>query len=175
MHARPATDADIGAIADLAARTFALACPPGTPQADIDRHIATQLNAERFGDLMGTASFFVVDSPDGGVCGYAMLADEPPPVPGPWRNPAELRRIYVDGDLHGRGVAAMLMRACLDEAGAQGRDWIWLGTNVNNERALRFYEKAGFAVVGERDFTVGTTVEHDYVLARELPGHTVGE
>lgn len=171
MNARLATEADISAIADLAARTFALACPPSTPQADIDTHIRVQLSEQSFADLMATATFFVIDAPVG-VCGYAMLAADPPPVAGPWRNAAELRRIYVDEHLHGQGLSEALMSACLHAAEVAGHDWIWLATNIQNRRARRFYEKSGFAVVGDRTFTVGGSVEHDYVLARAL-GNTV--
>lgn len=172
MDARPAAAADVEAIADLAARTFALACPPSTPQEAIDTHIAEQLNPQKFAEHMATAQFFVIDDPAGGVCGYAMLADDPPPVPGPWRNPGELRRIYVDEHMHGQGLAEELVRACLQAAERAGRDWVWLGTNVHNVRALRFYQKSGFAIVGERTFNVGGSVEHDHVLAVEL-GNTV--
>jgi ribosomal protein S18 acetylase RimI-like enzyme len=39
--------------------------------------------------------------------------------------------------------------------------------NEENARAIRFYEKHGFAKVGRKHFTVGGRVEDDWVL--ELP------
>ena len=67
------------------------------------------------------------------------------------------------------------MRLALQQAvaagAAGGHDWIWLGTNQGNERALRFYRKHGFGIIGRRTFEVGPVVEVDFVLAR--PVHTV--
>jgi tRNA (guanine37-N1)-methyltransferase len=41
-----ATPGDIAEVADLAARTFPLACPPGTTQSEIDDHVATHLSVD---------------------------------------------------------------------------------------------------------------------------------
>lgn len=164
---RPATPADAEAIARLAARTFPLACPDHTTPRAIATHIATELNADRFREHMASAQFLVVD---GGaeVIGYVMLTTEPPPIETPWRNPLELRRIYVDQAEHGSGTASALMRASLHAAAAGGHDWIWLGTNEQNHRAMRFYEKFDFRIVGQRTFCVADSVESDYVMARTV-------
>ncbi|MET3975859.1 GNAT family N-acetyltransferase [Cellulosimicrobium sp. 4261] len=45
---RRATTADAVALADLAAITFPLACPPGTSPDAIAEHVATQLSPDRF-------------------------------------------------------------------------------------------------------------------------------
>lgn len=45
---RRATPADAAALADLAALTFPLACPPGTSPDAIAEHVATQLSPDRF-------------------------------------------------------------------------------------------------------------------------------
>ena len=97
-----------------------------------------------------------------------MIAHDPPPIDNDWSNPAELRRIYVDADRHSTGVAAELMQASLDVVRHTGHDWIWLGTNEANTRAVRFYEKYGFRIVGKRTFCVADSIECDHVLARPV-------
>ncbi len=162
---RRATPDDADAIARLAARTFADACPPHTPQEAIAAHIATELTAERFRALMPGARFFVVDSDDGDeVCGYLMLAFDAPPIATDWVHPLELRRIYVD--VPGSGVAGALMATAIEQA--RGHDVIWLGTNQLNARAIRFYTKHGFEIMGKRTFVVGGVEEADYVMARTV-------
>lgn len=160
---RPATPADAEALARLAARTFASACPPHTPPDAIEAHIATELSAQRFLEHMSHARFYVVDEGQE-LSGYLMLAFDDPPIPTAWTNPIELRRIYVD--VPGGGVAGALMRTALEQA--RGHDVIWLGTNRLNARAIRFYRKHGFAIVGNRTFTVGGVAEADYVMARTV-------
>jgi diamine N-acetyltransferase len=161
---RPATPADAEAIARLAARTFPNACPPQTPQAAIDAYIATELTPHRFREHFEHARLFVVDGEADEVVGYLMLALDPPPIPTDWVNPIELKRIYVD--VPGSGVAASLMTTALEQS--LGHDVIWLGTNQLNARAIRFYAKHGFRIVGNRTFVVGGVEEADFVMARTV-------
>ncbi len=165
---REATLDDAPAIARLAARTFHLACPPTTSAEAIAAHIRDELNAERFAEHMVASDFFVVDAGDGEVCGYVMIAHDPPPIDQDWSNPVELRRIYVDTDRHSSGVAVELMDTSLAFAAERGHDWIWLGTNEANDRAVRFYEKFGFRIVGKRSFCVADSIECDHVMARPV-------
>lgn len=171
VRVRRANTDDAAAISRLAARTFALACPPTTSEADIAAHIANELNEQRFRELMAQAEFHVVDA-EGEVCGYIMVVQNPPPIDTAWQRPLELRRFYVDADQQGRGIADALMDTAISVAVQLGSDWIWLGTNVHNQRAIRFYRKHGFEIVGERTFTVGDSLESDHLLAR--PANTVG-
>lgn len=160
---RPATPGDAQALSRLAGRTFANACPPHTPAAAIVAHIASHLTPQQFLADMALTRIFVVDA-GGELSGYLMLAFGSPPIATTWRDPIELRRIYVDDP--GSGVAAALMATALEQA--RGHDVIWLGTNQLNDRAIRFYTKHGFAIVGNRTFMVGGVEEADYVMARTV-------
>jgi ribosomal protein S18 acetylase RimI-like enzyme len=116
---------------------------------------------------MADAEFYVIDGPDR-LRGYTMLAFDPPPLEGDWRRPLEVKRIYVEPASHGTGLAQELMDVAVQRARQGGHDWIWLGTNEQNERALAFYSRAGFQVVGRRTFSVAHSIECDFVLARRL-------
>lgn len=167
---RAAEKADAAALALLAARTFPLACPPGVPAADIVGHVDQELSAAKFTEHLaepGTELHVAESAAD--LIGYTMLvqtAAGAPPLPG--RRPMELRRIYVDPQWHGAGVAAALMADAVRRSAALDFDCIWLGTNQGNERAIAFYRKQGFDVMGTRTFQVGCSVQCDYVLARPV-------
>jgi GNAT superfamily N-acetyltransferase len=79
---------------------------------------------------------------------------------------AEIQRLYVDAKWHGKGVAHALMDSLLDAAVAGGADAVWLGVWERNPRAISFYAKRGFSVVGEHVFVVGSDSQRDLVLAR---------
>ncbi len=168
---REAGVADVCALSRLAARAFPAACPPGLAAADVAAYIRTELTEARFGAHLAEHVLLVVDDPDapGELLGYSMLCLVDPPVPVPGRDPIELKRIYADPAAIGTGVGAALMRASLRRAAEMGRASVWLGTNQTNQRAIRFYQRFGFQIVGERLFQVGGTTEADFVLARELP------
>jgi tRNA (guanine37-N1)-methyltransferase len=81
----------------------------------------------------------------------------------------ELSKFYTRAAAHGTGVAPPLMAATLEAASTSGARSAWLGVNEENARAIRFYQKHGFAKVGRKHFNVGGRIEDDWVLERPLP------
>lgn len=72
-------------------------------------------------------------------------ADESPQVP---CGAAVLRSIGVLPSVRGAGVAASLLQAFEGVARSKGVDQVFLTTDeMNNERAQRFYERAGYRLV----------------------------
>ncbi|WP_425560140.1 GNAT family N-acetyltransferase [Kineococcus glutinatus] len=60
---------------------------------------------------------------------------------------AELKRMYVDPDARGTGVAAALLRALEDAARQRGVHELLLETGVLQPDAMRFYAREGYAPV----------------------------
>jgi ribosomal protein S18 acetylase RimI-like enzyme len=169
-----AVDADVPALADVAARTFPLACPPRVTQRDIADFISENLSAGRFTDYLADHDRVVlVARSDDRILGYAMLirgvADDPDVARAvPLRPAIELSKMYVAPDHHGAGVSPALMSAALDASAGLGAACVWLGVNQDNQRAQRFYAKHGFATRGTKTFRLGGHVENDYVMVRAL-------
>jgi len=154
---------DAAELADVAARTFPLACPPAIAEEDIASFVDTNLSAEHFAEYLADPRRAILTAArDGRILGYAMLvrdADD---------DTAELSKIYVLPDHHGAGASAALMDLSVATAEGWGVRRLWLGVNQGNERAQRFYLKHGFTVNGTRTFQVGARRENDYVMVREL-------
>jgi GNAT superfamily N-acetyltransferase len=171
---RRAGSHDANLLHDLAARTFALACPPETTQSDIDAFIALHLSRERFaGYLADPGRVLLIADHDDQPIGYSML------IRGPIADPdvaavvdettsIELSKFYLMPERHGSGAAAALMAATLDEAARTGAKSCWLGVNQLNVRAAKFYTKQGFEIVGEKHFQVGEVLHDDHVRVRPL-------
>lgn len=173
---RPATPDDAAELHDVAARTFALACPPGTTQADVDDFVGRHLSAERFIDYLKDDRRILLLAEDdaGAAAGYAMLVGGPITDEDVLRviDPAvsvELSKFYVLRDRHGSGLAGQLMGATLEAAATTGSLVCWLGVNQENQRAARFYDKSGFTIRGTKRFKVGDQWHNDHIRARELP------
>jgi diamine N-acetyltransferase len=175
ISVRLATLADVAELHDVAARTFMLACPPGTTQADVDAFVGQHLSAERFAEYLADADrILLLAESDGEPVGYAMLvrgeisdADVRKVVDA--QRSVELSKFYVLADRHGSGVAGPLMTATLQAAAAAGAETCWLGVNQLNARANRFYEKYGFTPAGTKRFLVGDQWHDDYIRTRPLP------
>ncbi|MDY6999914.1 MAG: GNAT family N-acetyltransferase, partial [Actinomycetota bacterium] len=162
--AGPAQAADL---ADVAALTFPLACPPSATQADIASFIAEHLSAKRFADYLSDPDRTVLAARlHGRIIGYAMMIRGLPGDPDVERavtlRPAvELSKMYVLPEGHGAGVSAALMAAALAHAAGLGAVCVWLGVNQQNRRAQRFYAKHGFTVAGTKTFRLGEDIEND--------------
>ena len=171
---RPARAAEAGALHELAALTFPLACPPSTTDAAKAAFINQHLSRTAFECYLADPHRLVLVAERGvELAGYAMLVHGEPVDPDVaavvrHRPTAELSKLYVHPDLHGGGVASALVERALHAAAAKGAVSVWLGVNIHNARANRFYEKAGFPIVGTKGFTVGDVVEDDFVRERQL-------
>ena len=171
---RKATADDAGPLAELAAITFPLACPPESRPEDIAAHLANTLSEASFREYLADPDVTVLVIDAGGTLrGYSLLLDrrtEDPDVAGVLdATPStELSKCYVHPDHHGLGAAAELMQASITAAAGTGARGLWLGVNSQNARAIRFYEKSGFRKVGTKSFRLGNTVEHDFVMERPV-------
>nr|WP_245529045.1 GNAT family N-acetyltransferase [Beutenbergia cavernae] len=172
---RAAASTDAAALADLAAATFPLACPPDTTLGSARAFVAEHLSAERFSAYLRDPDRTVLVAEDAtGLVGYTMLvAGEPYDAHVAElvidRPTIELSKCYALPRMHGTGTSRLLIDASLDAARSGGARSVWLGVNQQNARARAFYAKAGFDVVGTKTFQVGERLEDDYVLVRQLP------
>ncbi len=82
--------------------------------------------------------------------------------------PAELTRLYVVSEWHGRGVARLLMQDALDTAAREGCDVLWLGVWEHNPKAMAFYRKFGLEIVGTHAFMLGQDRQRDLVMSVKL-------
>jgi ribosomal protein S18 acetylase RimI-like enzyme len=60
------------------------------------------------------------------------------------------------------------MAACIDATRARGAARLWLGVWERNARAIRFYQKHGFADIGTQVFRLGTDLQTDRVMSRSV-------
>ena len=174
VEVRRADPADSAVLAEVAAATFALACPPHVTRQAIATFVADVLSPSCFeGYLADPERDLFVSVEDGTTTGYAMVVNGEPADPDvraalTLRPTAELSKIYVLPDHHGAGTSRLLMEAAIEAARTRGATAVWLGVNQENERAQKFYAKSGFARVGTKRFLVGDRYEDDYVFERAL-------
>lgn len=166
---RQAEERDAAALAELADRTFRDTFARMNRAEDIELHCRNS-----YGESIQTAEIrdptrttllcHVGDS----LIAYGQLRWGSAPSCVVARRPAEIQRLYVDAPWHGKGAAHAVMASLLDSAVAGSADVIWLGVWEKNPRAIAFYAKSGFAVVGEHVFVVGKDSQRDLVLAKRL-------
>jgi ribosomal protein S18 acetylase RimI-like enzyme len=180
VRLRPATATDAAALALIGAATFLEAYTWMLPVADILAFTASAHSAEAYAHYLAqpsTGITLAVTGQDVPV-GYAMLVTPELPEFDVRHGDTELKRIYllskfrkpateVEGHPGLRASQALLASAIAD-ARRMGSTRLLLGTNDNNQRAMAFYQREGFTIVGKRTFTVGAQVCSDFIFAKEL-------
>jgi len=169
---RTAVPGDADTLAALAERTFRDTFADDNAPDDIAAYVSEAFSRARIRtELSDDANTFLLAFIDGEdePAGYAKLrtGSGDPSVAG--LAPVELQRLYVTRSTIGRGVGAALMQASLDTARRAGHRTIWLGVWERNPRAIAFYEQWEFAKVGAHEFTLGSDVQTDLIMARTLP------
>lgn len=82
---------------------------------------------------------------------------------------AEIHRLYVAQDMHGRGVGRALLNFAEEKAKAEwGVKYLWLGVWEHNEKARRLYERQGYEKCGEHAFDIGTERQTDWVMVKRF-------
>jgi GNAT superfamily N-acetyltransferase len=160
---------DAVALAELGARTFSDTFLADNDPADIAAFLADTFSLEKqAAELADAATSYLVAEHDGALVGYAMLHRGAAPDCVEAKAPIEIARIYVARAQLGRGTGAALMAQCVEDARIAGHDAIWLGVWERNARAIHFYERWGFRVVGQHVFVVGKDPQNDLLLRRSL-------
>lgn len=175
IEVRAAVWGDAGLLAKLGRETFDEAFADLINDRDLssfaDKRFGLRQQTKELGEP-GT-TFFIAWH-DGRIAGYARLCESVPPPCIASTRVVELERLYLFTRWYGQGVAQALMDACLAEACKKNFDVIWLDVWDENQRALAFYRKYLFRLVGERPYVVGAAEQRHLLMCRRLeyaPGH----
>jgi ribosomal protein S18 acetylase RimI-like enzyme len=166
---RQATVADAAPLSAAAARFFADSYHHVMAPAELQGHLTDFFTTDKqYAELTDPccATFLALDD---AIVGYAQLVEDNVPACGiDARKPAELKRIYVDRNWHGKGIAQELLQLVQREAQQRACDRLWLAVWEINDRAISFYSKNGFQTIGRQGFPIGSDDQSDFVMAKPL-------
>ena len=152
---------DAAAVSGLAQRVFAEAYGSNLSPEGLREYLETALTPEVFAEEItaGKAHFLLCEVEEN-LTGFVKLEAS--------KNTLEIAKFYVDSRFHGSGAASALMEANLEWAKARGFKRVWLLVWEENLRAVRFYQKHGFEIVGREEVWVGEVVFQDHLMQKEL-------
>jgi ribosomal protein S18 acetylase RimI-like enzyme len=168
---RLASPRDAAALSRAAASMFTDTFGAANRPEDLASYLASAFSDETQRAELSDANSRIWIAQDGqGIAGYAhvrLFAPLPRGSTIASERPAEIVRIYAHRRWHGRGLGTSLIDICLATV-HECADVLWLGVWERNPRAIAFYEKQGFAVIGEQPFLLGADLQRDLVMARRL-------
>jgi ribosomal protein S18 acetylase RimI-like enzyme len=170
IRIRRAEQDDALELSMLAERTFRDAFAESNSAADMQKHCASHYGeALQLAEIRESGRETWVAEAGARLVAYVQLRLDAvsPLIPG--ERPVEIQRFYMDASHHGTGLLAhQLMAHVLARAEAFGSAVVWLSVWERNQRALAFYRKWRFDVVGEHTFDVGDDPQRDLVMRRDV-------
>jgi len=168
---RRAQPSDARQLSIVAEATFRQTFAAHNSREDMDSFCASAYGeAIQAAEIANPAMVTLLANAGDALVGFAQLRWARTPACVAASAAGEIQRLYVVGDFHGKGIAPMLMDACLQAMVSRGSDVAWLGVWERNPKAIAFYRKFGFFEVGEHVFRVGSDPQRDIVMARRLVG-----
>lgn len=169
MIIRPVLAHEGNLLSELGSRAFYQAFARDNTPENMAAYLAGAFSPDKQAqELTRPGSKFLILEIDGTPAGYAHLQDSPAPECITGNHPVELVRFYLLDGWKGKGIGSRLMQACIDEARGRGADVIWLGVWSENARAIAFYKKCGYSIIGTHSFQLGDELQEDFIMRREV-------
>lgn len=163
---RYAGPADAELVADMSRTSFYEAFANHNTKEDMEIFMSEQFTKE---ELMKEVEL------DEGIFMLAYIAEEPVGYARlrvknnlAHEQAIEIARIYALEKAIGKGVGKALMQECINKAKELQMKSIWLGVWEHNERAIGFYQRWGFERFGDHPFLLGTDLQTDWLLKKQL-------
>jgi diamine N-acetyltransferase len=166
---RTAISEDYQLLADLGRRAFYEAFGDNSAPEDMQAYLDLSFNPERIKiQLSDPSCTYFIGSYSGEPVGYAKIVKDYCPPQLNDTTCVQLERIYALKAYIGKKVGKTLMEECMNFAKQNNYKHMWLGVWQENHKAIEFYKRWGFKVIGIKQFVIGKEVNDDYVMAAEI-------
>jgi ribosomal protein S18 acetylase RimI-like enzyme len=160
---------DLERLQQISRLTFTETFSEYNSEENMRSYLNNNLSVEKLGEeLKNPDSSFYFAEMRGTVIGYLKL--NMGVAQNEWKEDTgmEIERIYVLKEYHGHKIGQLLFEKAISIARSMEMQYVWLGVWEKNERAIAFYTKNGFKVVGQHLFKLGDDVQMDYMMKRTL-------
>jgi GNAT superfamily N-acetyltransferase len=167
MELRRAIPADAQALSALSAACFTETFGHLYPPEDLQQFLREAYAVPAWALLLSDPAYatWLLEN-DGVAVGYATAGACSLPHVDVAAQDGELKRLYVLRDHQGGGRGSRLFDVAMEWLLRHGPRTLWIGVWSENLGAQRFYARHGFERVGDYDFVVGSTRDHEFILKR---------
>lgn len=142
----------------IAASSFIESHGSSAPVADIDHYVAEKYSGDILrGALKDANNNYHIIYYNGIPAGYSNIIFNQPYEGSPVQSIAKLDRIYLLKGFYNLKLGRELFEFNMALAKHNHQTAIWLYVWNENHRAVNFYSKAGFKIVGSHDFKISET------------------
>jgi diamine N-acetyltransferase len=160
---------DLSVIQQVGRDTFLETFARSNTEADMRKYLDDSFNEERVRtELTNPDSLFFIAWEAGNPIGYLKVNTGQAQTELQDESALEIERIYVKSAYHSQKVGHRLYEKALEIAQSLAKSYMWLGVWEENPRAIRFYEKNGFATFDKHIFMVGDDAQTDLLMRKYL-------
>ncbi len=153
-----ATAKDAVLLSGIAATSFIESHGSSAPAGDIDIYVAEKYSEhifkEQLSDPRNNYNFIYHNNI---AAGYSNIIFDEPYDSSPIKHIAKLDRIYLLKEFYNLQLGRVLFEFNVSLAKSNHQRGIWLYVWKENNRAVNFYTKTGFKVIGSHDFKISPT------------------
>lgn len=169
MEIRKISTTDIDALKEIARQTFYETFSAVNSEENMTKYLTDEFSPEKLkAQLTDEGSEFYFAELNGKPVGYLKINSGQSQTELKDNKALEIERIYVLKEFHGKKVGQKLYEKALAIARQKTVDYVWLGVWEKNFRALRFYEKNGFAAFDKHIFRLGDDVQTDLMMKLKI-------
>ena len=166
---RQANAADVDTIVSLGRKTFVETYGDTNKKEEVVTYMDNMFNQERIEKEINTFGerFFIACVGDLPV-GFTKLSENKIPKGLNGKKKIQVERIYVLKEYQGFKIGTELIEKVLSVAGGEGYKIVWLSVWQKNNKAIQFYQKAGFVIYDTDTFQFGEEVHDDFLMKKEI-------
>ncbi len=150
------TDAKI--LAQLAKETFLPAHGHSASKEDVDFYVSENFNEAKFKEeISNTENHYYLIYHNNKLAGYSKITLNTPNKNITSNTVTCLSRLYVLKEFYGLQLGKELFDFNIELAKQHQQQGMWLYVWIENKRAINFYTKMGFTIVGTYGFKISAT------------------
>jgi ribosomal protein S18 acetylase RimI-like enzyme len=152
------TAADANLLSILGKQTFIESHGHSAPKADADSYIERNFTPEVFqAELNDEKNIYHIIYNNSTPAGFSKIILNYPHPSISHSNVTKLERIYILKRYYNLKLGAKLFKFNLNLSKENQQSGMWLFVWKENSRAIKFYEKRGFKIIGSHDFKISET------------------
>lgn len=153
-----ATTQDAVVLMTIARQSFWESHGQSASANDIETYIADKYSLEAItNDLIDPGNIIHLIYYEGQPAGFSKIVFNSPVHNISALNICKLERLYLLKAYYGQKLGRKLLQFNIDLCKENRQLGMWLYTWIENERAIKFYQKAGFKIIGKADFRISDT------------------
>lgn len=153
-----ANENDAYLLSEIATLTFIESHGSSAGSEDINRYMAENYNTDVLKEELGDSkNIYHLLYYDDEVAGYSKIVLNDPYTNSKIENITKMERLYLLKKFYNLNLGSVFFEFNIDLAKENNQAGVWLFVWKENQRAVRFYKKKGFIIIGSHEFKISKT------------------